>query len=148
MAAGPDAGWWLTLFRWVSCWLQEAFQVSPAVDNSDDFDFLDGTFVGVGVGFIEDEVGAFDENAGGWSDVPASDAEAGMLREEGDLGLHGIEEMLCRRWIVEGDIRVNLNQIFTSLRCPDEINRHVPYPLALRQAAVVLRGGPIPCLRG
>ena len=61
---------------------------------------------------------------------------------------HGIEEMLCRRWIVEGYIRVNLNQIFTSLRGPDEINRHERYPLALRQAAVVLRDGPIPCLRG
>jgi hypothetical protein len=64
---------------------EEILQVASAVDDSDDFYGFDSAFVGVGVGFVENEVWPMHEQTCGRTDVGTPWAEARLIDEHFSL---------------------------------------------------------------
>ena len=65
----------------------------------------------VGVGFVEDQVSAFDENSCGWCDVRSADFEARLLEEERDVVFDGGEDSLGGGGIIEADGEVDIEDV-------------------------------------
>lgn len=112
---------------------EEVFQVSPSIDDSDDLDGADRTLVGVGVGFVEDEIRVFDEDAHGRANVRSALTKAWIAREHLDIGLEFVEDSIRCGRVVEGDEAVDVEGVDFSLRRPGEPNRHMRVRLGRRR---------------
>jgi hypothetical protein len=98
--------------------LEEVFEGAAPVDDTNDFDCVDSALVRVGAGLIKDEIRALDEKARGRAEIGTTDAEPGILNKELGFGLNSVEYTFRSREVVESDVGVNLDQVFTGLRRP------------------------------
>ena len=112
--------------------LEEVLQVAAAVDNSHDFHLINQSFIGVRMGLVKNQIGTFDQHSGGPADIGTADTEAGVFDQHFGLRLDCIENAFGCRRIIETDVGVDFDKVFTGLRSPEEFSWHGPGLLRYR----------------
>jgi hypothetical protein len=68
---------------------------------------------------VKDEVWPFDENTRRWTYIRTAYAKPREFGEQFSLHPHSIEDALRGGWIVETNVGIDLDQIFSGFRGPD-----------------------------
>ena len=87
-----------------------------AVDYAPNFDVMDWSCVGVGMGFVEDQIDAFNQHPGSWRDFRAADSEARIVDQQSHLLFDCRVKPLGSGGTLEADSDINLQKVFPGLR--------------------------------
>jgi len=83
--------------------LEEPAQLPTSVHDTNDLDTLDWAVLGIGVQFVQHQVGAFHQHAGGGCDLRTAWTHAREPRQQADTALDGCIDALGSIGILQAD---------------------------------------------
>jgi len=97
--------------------LEEPAQLPTSVHDTNDLDTLDWAVLGIGVQFVQHQVGAFHQHAGGGCDLRTAWTHAREPRQQADTALDGCIDALGSIGILQADGDIDLHQIYRPMLC-------------------------------
>jgi hypothetical protein len=104
--------------------LGKACQVTPAINNTDDLNRVDGTFLGVRMSLVEDQLVPLDEDPHRGLDVTASQPEARMSRKRGGSSLQRSKDPFGCFGIIQPNDFEDVEEILARPRPPQKRGLH------------------------
>ncbi len=94
--------------------LTHARQIAPTIDDTHDLDPINRAVIRVGMRFEENEIRPLDQGPRARQNIGAARPEPGVKRQGFGLGFNLVVQPFRRRWIIETDDDINVEQTLPS----------------------------------